>query len=403
VTAATVHLTSRDAGPDAAARQLGLTVGEEILDGGSAARVFRATGDDGEVALKVLTSGAGLVDGHDLDSFHGKLRQLNWIRAGEQSLAARFLPVLHAVRGPGWAACTTPFYESADSAASLRLGPDCREFFELQGRVIKELIVYGYGQASVPADPGFLASALLDRIPRRWPVLRAALPAGVLDADPLVINGVACANPRRLLSVLAAAPPWWTRLAPPRLMFPAHGDANTRNVLSGADGFRLIDPRGSTAWWDPVYDLAKTLFSLTVWDPALRLGPRAGRDGDGWTAGFREPNYPGYVAAAHRFTERLRAMPGLAALLGDDPHWTDRLLWAHALHTLAEAPCRLSDPKIRRDRAGRPITPQELALCHYLFGTVLLNDLVTAAGEVDGQAHLALVTGTSAAATAVPG
>jgi hypothetical protein len=44
--------------------------------------------------------------------------------------------------------------------------------------------------------------------------------------------------------------------------------------------------------------------------------------------------------------------------------------------------------------AGRPITPENLAVCHYLLGTLLLNDLVTNADEVDGQVHLALVTGT---------
>jgi len=395
VSAATVHLTSRDTEWDAA-RQLGLTVGEEILDGGSAARVFRATGADGaDVALKVLTADAGLVDGHDLDSFLGKLRQLNWIRAGDETLAARCLPVLHAVRGPGWAAYTTPFYESVDSAASLRLALGCGAFFDLQTKLVKDLIVYGYGQASAPAGPGFLTSALVDRIPRRWRVLREALPAEVLDADPLVVNGVPCANPRRLLAELTAGPPpWWNRLAPPRLMFPAHGDANTRNVLVGADGFRLIDPRGSTAWWDPVYDLAKTLFSLTVWDPALRLGTHTRRDGDGgWLVGFRRPAYPGYAAAACQFLDRLQAMPALAALLGDDRHWADRLLWTHALHTLAEAPCRLSDRKTRHDPAGLPITPEELALCHYLLGALLLHDLVTAEGELNAETHLALVAG----------
>ncbi|GLW28286.1 phosphotransferase [Actinoplanes regularis] len=395
MTAATVHLMSRDTQWDAA-RRLGLTVGDEILDGGSAARVFRATGTDGaDVALKVLTSDAGLVDGHDLDSFLGKLRQLSWIRAGDETLAARCLPVLHAVRGPGWAAYTTPFYESVDSAASLRLGPDCGAFFDLQAGLVKDLIVYGYGQAVAPVGPDFLTSAMVDRIPRRWPVLRAALPAEVLDADPLVVNGVPCVNPKRMLAGLTDLPrPWWTRLAPPRLMFPAHGDLNTRNVLVGADGFRLIDPRGATAWWDPVYDLAKTLFSLTVWDPALRLGAHVRRDGDGWLAGFRQPVYPGYAAAARLFIDRLRAMPALAALFGDDPHWVDRLLWAHALHTLAEAPCRLSDRKPRHDPAGRPIAPEELALCHYLLGTLLLNDLAGSAGDVDAGSHLALVAGT---------
>jgi hypothetical protein len=185
-------------------------------------------------------------------------------------------------------------------------------------------------------------------------------------------------------------------------MAPAHGDFNTRNVLlstrpgATAADFRLIDPRGSTEPWDPVYDLAKTLFSLSVWDPALRTGfsvRRAGRHG--YRVAFRQPVFPGYRAAIHAFLPRLRSHEGLSDLFRDDPAWLDRLLLTHDLHVLAEAPCRLSDPKPKPDLRGAESAPAELALGHYLLGTLLINDLaaqLSRTGRVDAGRHLALVT-----------
>lgn len=407
----TVHLAAPATAPDdnvgpepaalaTVAAHLRLTVGAEILDGGSAARVYRAHDEDGDpLAVKVLVTRPGLVDGHDIGSFLAKLTQLAWIRAGEPALAARYLPVRHAVHGAGWAAYTTPFYESVDSAAPLREPDGGPAFFAQHRRLVADLIVHGYGQAVAPAAPDYLATVVAGRLPRRLPLLERGLPADLLRADQLIINGTPCVSPLRLLDEIIAAPPaWWNGLAPPRLMFPAHGDANTRNVLVGEDGFRIIDPRGSTAYADPVYDLAKTLFSLTVWDPALRLGCRCRRAddrADRWEVGFRSPAYPGYRLAAHGFLAHLDGLAGLTGLLSRDPHWRERLLLTHALHVLSEAACRLSDSKIRHDPDGTECTPADLALAHYLFGTLLLNDLVRqlAAGGPDVDRHLGLVTG----------
>lgn len=378
----------------AAAERIGLTVSDEILDGGSAARVFHARSGDGTpLVLKVAVERPGLVDGHDVGAFLGKLRQIGCILAGDPRLAVRYLPVLHAVRGPGWAACTTPFYPSTDLAAPLRSSPDPTGFFALHTDLVNDLIVSGYGQTIVPADPRFVTDVLVARIPRRRALLAGHLPPDLLDADPLTINGIECVSPWRLLDSLVTDPPrWWSRIAPPRLMFPAHGDANTRNVLVGEDGLRLIDPRGSTDLWDPMYDLAKTLFSLTVWDPSLRLGGYGRRGDGGWAAGFRHPPFAGYHAAADGFLDHLSAIPDFSGLMSDDPHWRSRLLFTHALHVLAEAPCRLSDPKEKRDVSGSLLAPGDLARCHYLLGTLLLNDVVGRLNSetLDPAAHLAL-------------
>ncbi|MEV5481910.1 MULTISPECIES: hypothetical protein [Streptomyces] len=398
---------------EAAARRLGLEVGEEILDGGSPARVHRArTADGTELVLKVLTAASGAVDGHDLASFRGKREQIGLIRQAAPQLGAHYLPVRDSIEGSGWAACTTPYYPSRDLAACLREGPEgTRRFFAQHDAVVHGLFVHGYATRTVPAPAGHLTDVNLGRFLRRLPVLARRLPE-VAAADELVINDRRCASPARLLHRLSdehAAR--LRRLAPPRLMFPAHGDANVRNILVGradqetgsrADSetdYRIIDPRGSVDHWDPVYDLAKTLFSLTVWDPALRLGfaidGGAGRGTPRYRVGFRRPVYPGYRSAAHGFLPYLEtsAIPGL---LEGDPGWRQRLLLTHDLHVLAEAPCRLSDRKPKPDAEGRCAPPEELALGHYLMGTLLLDDLVrqlTGPAEPDVDRHLALVTG----------
>ncbi|MCF3172837.1 hypothetical protein IPZ61_05825 [Streptomyces sioyaensis] len=392
-----------------AAQRLRLNVGEEILDGGSPARVHRArTADGTELVLKVLTAASGAVDGHDLASFRGKREQTELIRQAAPQLGAHYLPVRDSIEGSGWAACTTPYYPSRDLAACLREGPEgTRRFFAHHDAVVHGLFVHGYATRTDPAPAGHLTDVNLGRFLRRLPVLARRLPE-VAAADELVINDRRCASPARLLHRLSDAhAARLRRLAPPRLMFPAHGDANVRNILvgratgtgTGDTDYRIIDPRGSVDHWDPVYDLAKTLFSLTVWDPALRLGfaidGGAGNGTPRYRVGFRRPVYPGYRAAAHGFLPYLEtsAIPGL---LEGDPGWRQRLLLTHDLHVLAEAPCRLSDLKPKPDAEGRCAPPEELALGHYLMGTLLLDDLVrqlTGPAEPDVDRHLALVTG----------
>jgi hypothetical protein len=376
-----------------AAERLGLEIGAEIHDGGSPARVYRVVHDSGPQALKVLAAGPGMVDSHDLDSFRGKITQLDRIRTLAPGLASRYLPVLHYLSGPGWAAYTTPWYESTDLAAPLRRRADPGGFYTRHANVAAALYA-GYAVASVRTPVDHLARVNLIRFARRYPVLAAALPPGLAAADPIIVNGVRCRPPLAVLAELAGSLRL-ARLTPPRLRFCAHGDANTQNLRIGRRGdFRLIDPRGSTDHWDPVFDLARTLFSLTVRDPALRLGFSI-EGGPAYRVRFRRPTWPGYRAAAHGFAEHANRLDTVAGLLAGDPAWQERLLLIHDLHVLAEAPARLADQKPRTDSRGGPSSPASLALGHFLLGTLLLNDLADqlAGGEVDLDRHLRLVTG----------
>lgn len=457
--------------------RLGLDIVTEILEGGSSARVYQARADDGSlVAVKVLVAEPGAVDGHDLESFANKLRQIDTICRHAPKLGARYLPVMHSFEGRGWAAYTTPWFESEDTAACLRgvgaaaaapvfgagravgagAGSDAGEgdvsstgakvssagegagaregvgsagpgvgsagagegdessagtlgdqrFFDQYRAVIDDVFVGGYGTDSVEPSPGYLVDVHVGRFLRRFALLQQHLPTELTEAAELVVNGVACQSPRRLLSrMVEQERPRLEAMAPPKLSFPAHGDANTRNILvrPGPDGspdFRVIDPRGSTDHWDLVYDLAKILFSLTVWDPALRLGfaldTEAGPEPASYEVGFGCPTFSGYRRAIHRFVPFLEGLDGLSDLLADDPQWRQRLILTHDLHVLAEAPCRLSDRKPKFDHLGNDSSPESLATGHYLLGTLLVNDLarqLASGGDLDIDRHLALVTG----------
>lgn len=387
------------------ARDLRLEVLEENCDGGSAARVYKARREDdgAAVAVKVCVERPGVVDGHDLASFTAKLTQIEAIRAGAPALAAHYAPVVDARGGDGWQSYTTLWYESTDAAACLRDGDVAR--FERQcDAIFGALFARGYDvSAPVAAPPGYLARANLGRFLRRFAMLERELPAALLGQERLVVNGVPCRAPRVVVQELADGDgPPLEHLGPAQLGLCAHGDANTRNLLVGCGrgedvSFQIIDPRGSTDPWDPVYDLAKIVFSLSVWDPALRLGFRLADDGDGsWRVGFGRSTYPGYRAAIHAFLPYAERADALAGVRDRHPHWRTRLLLAHDMHVLAEAACRLSDPKPKWDCHGRPSTPAALALGHYLLGTLLVNDLVEQLerdGEVDADRHFGVLTG----------
>jgi hypothetical protein len=107
----------------------------------------------------------------------------------------------------------------------------------------------------------------------------------------------------------------------------------------------VLDPRGVLTPWDPVYDFAKSLFGLTIFERAITSGLRVDRSG-GYTVSFID-NRDSYRVAAERFVAVLAELPYLRHLDQVDPDWRIRLRFAHACHCLAESACRLSDRKHR--------------------------------------------------------
>ncbi len=389
--------------------ELRANVEQELTEGGSPARLIRLVMPDGSrQVLKLLVDMPSAVDGHDLESFRVKLRQLDTIHADAPKLAAVYTKKLREFHGADWSAYTMPYYPSEDLASCLRgRNPDETRFFDRLDLCLRALARHGWGLGSTPVPSGQISEIHANRLDRRFWLLEKHLPAEYTSGERIVINGRSCRHPLKIARQLMRQPSLTRRLDPTHLHFPAHGDLNTRNVLiTGTDQqrrptFRIIDPRGSLHYWDVAYDLSKLLFSLTVWDAGLREGfditsqSRHGSSRPSVTVAHRGGLYPSYRSAVDKLVGFFEGHDEIARLVQIDPGWKSRVLLGHAFHLLAEAACRLSDVKKRAGEATSvDLSPIELATGHYLFGALFLEDAVSRLaryGEIDVPSHLGLL------------
>lgn len=337
-----------------------LGIADAALDpgGGSSATVWRVrTGQGRHLVVKTLTERDELVDGHDLATFTRKPRQITAVHRELPGLSPYYTSILGDWHGPGWAAYAMPHHDGQPVTCLLDgPRPDVDGFLRDVSAVLRVLTESGYGERSWPAPAGHFATTHLDRVRRRLPMLHRHLPAGLLADQPIVVNGRRCRPLVRLLAEVSADDALLAALRPGRLAFPVHGDLHLGNILLRRGGslpeFTVLDPRGVLAPWDPVYDFAKSLFSLTIFERAITAGLRvtgpvpSGRRSGAYTVSLADDR-DSYLAAAERFVPALAELPYFRHLDRVDPNWRTRLRFAHACHCLAESACRLSDRKPR--------------------------------------------------------
>lgn len=352
--------------PEQVRSDLGAVAVRPLAGGGSAARLWRverATG--GPVVVKETTVADGLVDGHDLDTFRRKPRQVALVHTRLPRLSPHYPAIVGEWSGPGWAAYAMPWYDGVplvDRPAETE-------------RVFGILTADGYAAESFPAPPDHFATVHVGRLAGRLPLLRRFLEPELFDRDRVEVNGRSCRTLPALLAALRADGDLHAAMRPGRLAPPVHGDLNLGNVLVRPDGgFVVLDPRGVLDPWDPVYDFAKALFSLTVFEQAMAGGFTV--DGDA-AAGYRVAlRLPPLDAAG--FLPMLDRLPYAATLDRHDPRWRRRLLVSHAVHCLAESACRLSDRKPRAYGEVRGAAAcLLLARGLHLAGLRLLEDVLT--------------------------
>jgi Phosphotransferase enzyme family len=333
-----------------------LRIADAVMDpsGGSSATVWRVRTELGlRLVVKVLTERADVVDGHDLGTFGRKPRQIAAVHRELPGLSPYYTSVIGHWQRPGWAAYAMPHHDGQSVMRPLDgPQPDVDGFLRDVSAVFQVLTERGYAQRSWPAAADHFVTTHLDRVRRRLPMLHRHLPPGLLADQPIVINGRRCRSLTRLLAEVSADDSLLATLRPGRLALPVHGDLHLGNLLLRRGGpdpdFTVLDPRGVLAPWDPVYDFAKSLFSLTVFERAITAGLRVSgpiRAG-GYTVSLTD-NRDGYLAAAERFMPTLAELPYFRHLDQVDPAWRTRLRFAHACHCLAESACRLSDRKPR--------------------------------------------------------
>jgi hypothetical protein len=368
--------------------------------GASCTLLFGATGPGGEkLVVKVLRRGAGLVDGHDDASFRRKYRQLAYLSRRYPLAAAYHVPIRSQIVTPGWVAHVLPFVSGHDLLHPARAGhPDVRSVADTARGMLSSLTVAGY-RFSRRAAAGYLAAAHVRRIRRRLPLLATVASRQAIE-DHVVVNGVACLG---LLPLLERAGRHAAQLDPGWLSPPVHGDLNTRNILVTRFGsepeFALLDPRGTTRPVDVVYDLAKLLFSASLWDATLRSGLSADSEGSGVSVRLGAGAPAAYPRAAQAMAAAFGSCEPLMSLPTMGPAWRARLAFSHAAHSVAEAACRLSDAWTPGEAPGGgsaldSARPAARGLFH--AGLLLLNDVTRrlSAGppeEFDLDAHLGLL------------
>jgi hypothetical protein len=338
--------------------ELGIVAAVLDPSGGSSATVWQVRTEQGlSLVVKALAERDDLVDGHDLGTFARKPRQIAAVHEVLPGLSPYYTSVIGDWRGPGWAAYAMPRYAGVPLTLPLdEEHPDVEDFLRDVGAVLRVITEYGYAQRSWPAAPDHFVTTHLARVRRRLPMLRGHLPAELLADQAVTVNGRRCRSLPRLLAEVGADDALIAMLRPGQLAFPVHGDLHLGNVLlrrgSPDPEFTVLDPRGVLTPWDPIYDLAKSLFSLTIFERAITSGLRVARltgPGShcaGYTVSFTD-HRDSYLTAAGRFSAMLAELPYLRHLDRVDPNWRIRLRFAHACHCLAESACRLSDRKYR--------------------------------------------------------
>ncbi|GAA3754274.1 HAD-IA family hydrolase [Salinactinospora qingdaonensis] len=249
--------------------ELHATIEEEVTEGGSPARLLRLSMPDGtRQVLKLQVEMPGAVDGHDLESFRVKLRQIDKLRADAPRLGEVYTEKLREFHGGDWSAYTMPYYPNEDIAACIRgQEPRAGEFFDRFDVIMSALAERGWRLSKSRSEPGQISEIHSDRLKRRFWLLDRHLAGEFTDRDRLVVNGVPCRHPLQIADILKERPELTHHIDATRLYFPAHGDLNTRNLLiTGKNGdqpmIRIIDPRGTLQNWDIVYDWGKVLFDL---------------------------------------------------------------------------------------------------------------------------------------------
>ena len=367
---------------------------KELKSGGSPAGVLHVTTHIGEeMVVKYMSKEDGLVDGHDIDTFRLKVSQIKKIQDELPLLGSYYPKILYDYNDELFAFYCTPFYTGYEVTSHINQNPyDLNFFFNDLSHIVNVMVDMGYDKVLVDPWNGYFESVYINRVLRRFWLLEKYLPQDVIYTNNIVINGRACHSASILLRKLANNKKLLRQLQPQSLSFPVHGDANlgnfiitqgsmTKELKRDNFSFKIIDPRGTLDYWDPMYDFAKMLFSLSLFDNAMKHGfviERKRNDKTHYTVNLDKILSRGYIEAANLFLEFLNPIISCKQFLESRPYqWKRRLLFSHAIHVLAESACRLSDRKERNlpHRQDSSIYV-DLALGFYLAGTLLLNELL---------------------------
>ena len=333
------------------------------LKGSSAAYLFVVQDKHGARKVRKIAIRDG-VEGNGIAKVASEIRYYKHIARHKPALARLYPTLLDSRVNRAFSSETIEYLDGPNYYAALRSGnlpfATCRRAFE---RFVDSLCKCALDDV-VPAtdSENALNTLYLERS-----LLRLHSIDRILKRDDTVhINGKEFVAPHIILSELLQDDRLRSFILPRLECFCFHGDLTFLNTvfLKESQEIRLIDPRGSTDAWDPLYDFAKLKFTLTGFGEfVLSEEPMVVETEDGYIVDFdRVP--PSARLLERSFLDTLeRNALFREKIIRHEPYWWHRIALAEATHYLADIPFRLFTDET-----------SWTAVSSYVLGTYYLNN-----------------------------
>ncbi|MDD5634518.1 MAG: carbamoyltransferase C-terminal domain-containing protein, partial [Candidatus Omnitrophica bacterium] len=273
-----------------------------------------------------------------------------------------------------------PIYDKAESLADFLLRSDhnMKKFYRVLRSAMRMLLKDVYYKDVTSAPEGAIEKFYLTRTERRVKVLREndAFLKKMTEEEHLVINGKKYLNILPLIKAIREDRALYESLKPTFLSLSPHGDLLINNFLlldpddPNNDDYIICDVRGEgTKQWEPIYDLAKMKHSFEGHNFIRRnlFKLKVDREKISFDLKFDQshPAWGKYYVSNLQFADFLESLPEFDRMKKLSPNWKNQLLFAEAIHFVADSACRCVDYKER-----------DQAITAYLLGVMLLNNFV---------------------------
>jgi hypothetical protein len=202
-----------------------------------------------------------------------------------------------------------------------------------------------------------------------FPAAKATTLPNLIQREKFELNGVTYTNPLVLFPKIKADDKIADILRPRTESFCAHGDMTFLNMVFDTNNkaYRLIDNRGHIGNWDALYDFGKLKFTLSGFGKVMLKEFDLSEDASGVFTLKLTGDKEGREAISllnKSFFEDTATNPEFQELIKHEPYWRERILFAEAIHYLADIPHRLLLDQSPKHAVGV-----------FLLGTKYLNEL----------------------------
>lgn len=216
-----------------------------------------------------------------------------------------------------------------------------------------------------------------DNFDMDFPAAKTTTLPNLIQREGFELNGVTYYNPLTLFAKIKNDSKITDILRPRTESFCAHGDMTFLNMVFDTNNkaYRLIDNRGHIGNWDTLYDFGKLKFTLSGFGKVMLKEFDLSESTSGTftlkLTGDKEGR-KAINALNESFFEDIATNPEFQKLIKDEPYWRERILFAEAIHYLADIPHRLLLDQSPKHAVGV-----------FLLGAKYLNELYDSLVKTD--------------------